>query len=408
MHSGRNVFLTGAAGSGKTYVLRRFIAEARALGRHVAVTASTGLAATHLDGNTIHRWSGIGIHDELPPTFFSRLPFQRRAAIGQADVLVIDEVSMLHDYRLDMVDEVCRTARATNRPFGGLQLVLSVDFFQLPPVNARDSRAGGFACRATSWEAADLAVCYLDEQHRQEDEDFLAILGALRGGEVEERHLELLRARLGATLDGETTDLYTVNRDVEAVNLGRLVALPGTDQTYEMTSTGSETYAAALRRSCLAQPQLRVRPGALVMAIRNAPDLKYVNGSIGIVGGFDGDKAWPVVDFLNGETATMKPAVWELSDGEAALASVSQVPLRLAWAITVHKSQGMTLDAARIDLRRTFEPGMGYVALSRVRALDRLSLVGLGAQALRVSEVALELDAGFRAASRAAEAAGLS
>jgi ATP-dependent exoDNAse (exonuclease V) alpha subunit len=404
MESGENVFLTGSAGTGKTYVLGAFIRAARAAGRHVAVTASTGLAATHLDGNTVHAWSGIGIHDELGPTFLSRLPRQRREAIRAADVRVSDEISMLHDYRLDMVDEVCRSVRSANRPFGGLQVVVSGDFFQLPPVNSREGRQGGFAVASQAWRGADFQVAYLTEQHRQDDPEFLAVLEALRAGEVEPIHVERLRSRIGAPLEGEATELHTVNRDVERLNLARLEHLPGPERTFDMTGAGDDRSIATLKRSCLAQPQLRLRPDCLVMAIRNAADQRYVNGSLGIVTGFDEASGWPVVELADGQLTTMRPATWELRDGESVRASVAQVPLRLAWAVTVHKSQGMTLDAARIDLRRAFEPGMGYVALSRVRALDRLSLAGLNRMALTVARQALRMDHAFRQASAAAAA----
>ncbi|HVI69713.1 MAG TPA: AAA family ATPase, partial [Magnetospirillaceae bacterium] len=137
MLEGHSVLLTGQAGSGKTFVLNEFIRAAKHQDKFVAVTATTGLAATHLGGNTIHAWSGIGVHDELPTSFFRDIPKGRRDMIAKTDVLIIDEISMLHDFRLDMIDEVARTVRKDPRPFGGLQVILCGDFFQLPPVNRR-------------------------------------------------------------------------------------------------------------------------------------------------------------------------------------------------------------------------------------------------------------------------------
>ena len=168
-----SVFLTGPAGSGKTYVLNQFIDQARKAGMVVAVTATTGLAATHLNGTTIHAWSGIGVRDELEEAFFENFRKDRRKQIKEADVLVIDEISMLHDYRLDMIDDICRHVRRNAKPFGGLQIVLCGDFFQLPPVNRPGSRGGGFVVGSRAWDDLSPAICYLEEQHRQDDQTFL-------------------------------------------------------------------------------------------------------------------------------------------------------------------------------------------------------------------------------------------
>lgn len=393
--SGEHVLLTGPAGSGKTYVLNEFIRQSKNNGKHVSVTATTGLAATHINGTTIHSWSGIGVLDELPDDFEDELLKTRRDIIETTDVLIVDEVSMLHDYRLDMVDQVARRVREDPRPFGGMQVVLCGDFFQLPPVNRLDSRSGGFVVNAEVWEKLDPVICYLGEQHRQDDEVLLDILNALRQGDIRRRHAETLLGRIDANL-GDVTELHTVNVDVDRINQQKLNALDGEEQVYDAVTTGKENFVAALKRSCIAPEKLVLKHGALVMAIKNSPERKYVNGSIGTVRAFEVITNYPVVEFRNGKTVTMKPDTWELRDGDKKRASMSQIPLRLAWAITVHKSQGMTLDAARIDLRKAFVEGMGYVALSRVRSLDGLSLVGINNMALRVSDEAIRIDEQLR------------
>lgn len=404
LHSGHNVLLTGPAGAGKTYVLNQFVRQAKADGKHVSVTATTGLAATHLGGNTIHAWSGIGVSDQLQDDFEDYLLKSRRDIIETTDVLVIDEISMLHDYRLDMVDMVARTVRDDPRPFGGIQVVLCGDFFQLPPVNRDGGKQGGFVTNSNAWQELDLVICYLNEQHRQDDSTFLEILNALRGGDIRRRHAEALMARVDTHLeDDNITELHTTNIDVESINHGRLNELKDKTYYYDMATTGSENYVATLKRSCLAMERLALKPGALVMAIKNSPERKYVNGSLGIVVGFEKGTDYPIVEFRNGKTVTMKPDSWELRDGDKKRAGLSQVPLRLAWAITVHKSQGMTLDAARIDLRKAFVEGMGYVALSRVKRLESLSLLGINRMALKVSPEALAIDGELR--TRSAEAA---
>jgi ATP-dependent exoDNAse (exonuclease V) alpha subunit len=394
MMAGESVLLTGPAGSGKTFVLNQFIKLAKHEGKHVSVTATTGLAATHLGGTTIHAWSGIGIRDDIPSGFADHMAKGRRDIIEKTDVLIIDEISMLHDFRLDMVDEVCRLVRKKpDVPFGGIQVIMSGDFFQLPPVNRNDSRAGGFVVNSLVWQELDPTVCYLEEQHRQDDEQLSEILNALRSGDLRRRHAEALLARVDAAPeDDDITELHTVNVDVDRLNEARLKQLGGDEIFYTQVTTGSANYVESLQRSVLAPATLRLKEGALVMSVKNALDRKYVNGSIGVVVAFEQGTEYPIVQFRHGKEVTMQPDTWELRDGDKKRASISQIPLRLAWAITVHKSQGMTLDAARIDLRKAFVEGMGYVALSRVKNLDTLYLHGINQMALAVSEDARHID----------------
>ncbi len=217
LDAGHSVFLTGPAGSGKTYLLNQFIKDARISGKSVAVTASTGLAATHLGGNTIHSWAGIGIADELSKRAVGDMSKSRVDQIGKADVLIIDEVSMLHDYRLDMVDQVCQQVRADASPFGGLQVILSGDFYQLPPINRVDSKQGGFITGSQAWQDLDPVICYLEEQYRQDDDMLLEILTALRENDLRRRHVDALMARklIKTSSDEPITELYTKNINVD-------------------------------------------------------------------------------------------------------------------------------------------------------------------------------------------------
>lgn len=394
MLAGESVLLTGPAGAGKTFVLNQFIRIAKSEGKHVSVTATTGLAATHLGGTTIHSWSGIGISDELLPGFVDHMAKGRKEIIEKTDVLIIDEISMLHDYRLDMIDTVCRLVRAKDEPFGGIQLIMSGDFFQLPPINRGDNRAGGFVVNSNVWQLLDPTICYLEEQHRQDDEVLLDILNSLRAGDLRRHHAERLLERVEVQPDENEilTELHTVNIDVDKLNNEKLDELGGDEIFYTQTTTGGENYVEALQRSVLAPATLRVKKGALVMAVKNSLERKYVNGSLGTVMDFESGTEYPVVEFKNGKVVTMVPDTWELRDGDKKRASISQIPLRLAWAITVHKSQGMTLDAARIDLRKAFVEGMGYVALSRVKNLRNLYLTGINQMALQISEDAQNID----------------
>lgn len=395
---GHNALLTGPAGSGKTYVLNRFIREAKQEGKVVAVTATTGLAATHLNGVTIHAWSGIGVRDSLPDKHHEGFTQTRTDAIKNADVLIIDEISMLHDYRLDMINQVLQRVRSNNLPFGGVQVILCGDFFQLPPINKNNQPFGSFVVRSDAWRELDPVICYLTEQHRQKDSDFLDILSALRASDIRRRHAELLleRTTVTPTEDEEVPELHTTNIDVDRINNERLGQLKGKAHTFEMSARGKIHYVDNLKRACLATETLVLKKGALVMCIKNNPERRYVNGSIGEVVGFDAITGFPKVELKSGRTVVIAPETWELHDGEKKRAEITQIPLRLAWAITVHKSQGMTLDRARIDLSKAFVEGMGYVALSRVKELKSLYLIGINKTALRVSDEALKIDQELR------------
>ncbi len=399
MLHGENVFLTGAAGSGKTYVLNQFIRLAKADRKFVSVTATTGLAASHLGGTTIHIWSGIGVVDAVPDNFVDNMSKGRREIIEKTDVLIIDEISMLHDYRLDMIDEICRLVRREpDEPFGGIQVIMSGDFFQLPPINRGEARGGGFVVNSEAWRELEPVICYLSEQHRQEDEHLLEILSAMRSGDVRRGHAETLLARveMEPAPDEQLTELHTTNVDVDTINDRKLAELDGDEVQFEQSTTGAENYVDSLGRSVLAPSLLKLKVGALVMAVKNSPDRRYANGSLGRVVEFERGSDYPVVEFMNGRTVTMEPDTWELRDGDKKRASITQIPLRLAWAITIHKSQGMTLDRARIDLRKAFVEGMGYVALSRVKDIYNLYLHGINQMALRVSPEAIRIDETLR------------
>lgn len=398
---GKNIFLTGAAGAGKTYLLNSYINYLKENHVNVAITASTGIAATHLQGTTIHSWSGIGVMDTITGQDLESLRKSSRIKRNyeKTKVLIIDEISMLHKHQLDMIDTIAKHILNNNQPFGGIQVILCGDFFQLPPVYSNASREEKqFAFEASSWESGDFHVCYLHEQHRQNNDPLLTILNDIRNGTAGEHTKVPLRTRYKKEPEGITkaTKLYSRNVNVDTINEHQLANIDGEVKIFTMVTHGFSALVEGLKKSCLALEHLKLKIGAEVMFIKNDTSGRYVNGTRGIVIGFDKSDGWPIVKTYDNETIIAHPEEWKFEDNEIVRAIITQIPLRLAWAITIHKSQGMTLDAAEIDLGDAFEPGMGYVALSRVRKLSGLKLMNLNEMALKVHPKILEHDQIFK------------
>ncbi|MBU6431645.1 AAA family ATPase, partial [Patescibacteria group bacterium] len=403
MKAGKNVYLTGAAGSGKTFTLNEYISYLKNRGVSVGVTASTGIAATHIGGMTIHSWSGIGIRDYFNDFDIENLVQKEHLhkRFERTRVLVIDEVSMLSARLFDFVERICRAMKRNEEPFGGMQIVLSGDFFQLPPI-AREGGSAEFINSSDAWKKMDVRVCYLDEQFRHSDSLLERILNEMRGSRVSQETQSLLKEMLKKEREGKEgiapTRLYSHNADVDAENQRELDKLPGNGKIYEMTARGKTSIVESLKKSILAPEKLVLKKNALVMFVKNAFDNGFVNGTLGTVEDFD-DAEMPVVRTLSGRKIFVGLAEWMVEEDGKIRAKVEQLPLRLAWAITVHKSQGMSLDATEIDLSKAFVPGQGYVALSRLRQLDGLSLRGLNDMALKMHPQALKIDAHLQSES---------
>lgn len=402
---GRNVFLTGAAGSGKTYLLNKYISYLNENGAETAITASTGIAATHINGITLHSWSGIGIKDDLSDRDLKNIAEKKEInkRISKTKVLIIDEISMLHYFRLDFVEKICRFVKQNSLPFGGMQIVQCGDFFQLPPVNRTryftNEETGeiktetDFVYKSDSWQNMDLKICYLDSNYRHQDHDLIKILNDIREDRVKESTLVPLRKRYNqeVNIGVNPTKLYSHNVDVESINKTELDKISGKTKTYLMQSRGANPLVEYLKKNCLAPVRLELKINASVMFVKNSIEGKYVNGTLGKISGFDMENM-PIVQTVNGKRITAAPQEWSIEESGKIKAKIIQIPLRLAWAITIHKSQGMSLDAAHIDLSKSFVNGMGYTALSRVRSLNGLKLMGLNHTALKINSEVLKLD----------------
>lgn len=467
LKTGQNVFLTGSAGSGKTYTLNQYINYLRARRVPVAVTASTGIAATHMNGTTIHSWSGIGIKDELSDRDLTNLSRKQFLADRLKDtaVLIIDEISMLHAKQLNLVNQVLKHVRKNDAAFGGIQVVVAGDFFQLPPIGSKgESNREKFAFMSEAWLDAKFHICYLSEQHRQVSEaangglDLDDILNQIRRQEVTFEAIAALEATFDQNVDINRTRLYTHNLNVNKINDKELAALEGETMRFEATATGDSKLVETLKKTVRTQDELILKVGAKVMFIKNNTELGVSNGTMGELIGFaavkvddsqndsnalidnedgvdthnttdsetdtaksDKDNAkkdqknpkskkavtqkMPVVRLNSGREVIAEPEEWIIEDETGdVLASYLQVPLCLAWAITIHKSQGMTLEAAEIDLSRTFELGQGYVALSRLKSLAGLQLLGMNDMSLQLDPLARGADKRFLALSEEADA----
>ncbi|MEN8427456.1 AAA family ATPase [Acinetobacter schindleri] len=410
LKAGENVFLTGSAGAGKTYTLNQYINYLKARKVSVAITASTGIAATHMNGMTIHTWAGIGIKDFLSEEDLKRMKERKylKEHLENAQVLIIDEISMLHAKQLNLVNQVLKYFKESDEAFGGIQLIVAGDFFQLPPVGRNDERnRDKFCFMSDAWVEAKFRVCYLTEQHRQGNDYLNDILNAIRAQAIGTEHRNALQGTRHQEIGETYTRLYTHNMDVDSINFRHLNEIDNEPRQFDAQCDGNDKLIETLKSSVRAPETLTLKKHAKVMFVKNNFDLGYINGSLGEVIGFEEDDEFgvlPKVKLTDGTTLLVEPETWSV-DNEAGktIASFQQIPLRLAWAITIHKSQGMTLEAAEIDLSHTFEKGQGYVALSRLKTLDGLRLKGFNEQALELDSLAIKADRRFQELSSEAE-----
>ena len=280
-------------------------------------------------------------------------------------------------------------------PFGGMQVVLSGDFFQLPPI-VRDGSPTQFVNASRAWKEMDVRICYLEEQFRHEDNTLEAILKEIRSGEVSEGTRALFYDQREKEIpEGiSPTRLYTHNIDVDVLNEKELEKISGDMFEYEMQTKGKSNLVETLKKGVLAPETLRLKKDAVVMFVKNNFESGYVNGTLGVIEDFE--EKVPIVRTFSGEKISVFSVEWVIEEDGKTLARVEQLPLRLAWAITVHKSQGMSIDAAEIDLSKSFVPGQGYVALSRLRTLAGMYLRGMNEMAFAIHPEVFKLDVHLR------------
>lgn len=392
VRSKHNVCITGAAGTGKSFILKMIKDHFP----FTHLTASTGVASVNIGGVTIHSWAGIG-RANLPAEeivrFINSGPGTKiRRQIKKAKLLAIDEISMISASVFNLLNQVLKQVRENDQAFGGIQLVILGDFFQLPPVSK--DREIDFCFESEAWHEGNFKVFELAEIFRQSDLRFIQLLNNIRHAALNQEDIALLNQRSLPPEEGITpTLLVTHNYQADQINYKMLFdsLKHEIEHKYIMQASGKESQIETLKRNCLAPEELILKKGAQVMMLKNTLQKHgIINGSIGTIIDFSNNDL-PIVKFRNGDTHTISKEEWNIeifnenTKEVEIIATVKQIPLALAWAITIHKSQGMTLDHVLCDLSKVFAEGQAYVALSRVRSLSGLYIKGLKASLLKTN-----------------------
>jgi len=377
----RNVFITGPGGTGKSFLIKHIKRYLEEKSKVVAVTSLTGMASLLIGegARTIHSWSGIGIGNRSVDDYFDFIRVKNkkaREAWRKTDVLIIDEISMMSDELFEKLDMLGKLLRWENsKPFGGIQILCFGDFYQLPPINTK------FVFESPLWNKTLDSIVTLDTIYRQKDPAFQKMLNEVRSGEVSDETDELLKSRLNLDYSSEEiqpTKIFSRRDMVDKINSEGLNKIEGESRLYKIVTKGkplSDSIKNALERmddSAQYEKELVLKVGAQVMLIANVnQELGLVNGRLGIV--TEMNALWVTVRFKCGYETKIDTHEWKLEDNEHI--SRCQIPLILAYAITIHKCQGSTLDSAYIDIGSSiFEYGQAYVALSRVKSIDALYL----------------------------------
>lgn len=416
---GHNIFITGPGGAGKSELIRMIYKHANSRFKDIYVTALTGCASILLNckAKTLHSWAGIGLGNGTTEKLIMKIKKNKflKSVWKGTDILVVDEVSMLSLKLFNMLNDIGKAIRGNGKPFGGIQLIFSGDFYQLPPVGDRDDiDTQRFCFESDDWNSVFHRDCQIELKKifRQTDEIYSTILNQIREGKIKKRSNELLLEYVGREIDenlvAEPTKLFPTKNKVEQINISRMSALHGDEKEYkikyikdlEMTNSEKEVRRQFtdqdiqieldfLSGNLMCEKEMKIKVGAQIMCIINirseAGDILICNGSQGIVKEFCEVTGCPKVKYNNGIEMVMCRHIWA-SDKIPGI-GVSQIPLILSWALTIHKSQGATLDAAEIDVGSgIFECGQTYVALSRVKSLNGLYLTSFDARRIRINK----------------------
>jgi len=392
---GENIFITGPGGVGKSELIKFIYEDAKACGKNIVVTATTGCAAIRLNCNarTIHSWAGIGLGNKTASEFVRKFNPFIKGLWRNIDILVIDEVSMLSMKLFQLLNNIAKKVRNNPSPYGGIQVIFSGDFYQLPPVGDKDVESQCFCFESPEWNTVFPCQTELTRIFRQNDV-YAKILNQIRQGIIKKSADRILRERVGLTADSLIipTKLYPTKLKVDIINRENMERLSGEERVFKITHVGpsskeAEMECEMIKKGLLCDHEIILKEGAQVMCIINIQNekvLELCNGSQGIVTSFTPD-GYPVVQFQNGIHRPMLPHIWESE--KIVGVGISQLPLILAWAISIHKSQGSTLDMAEVDIGSgIFECGQSYVALSRVKSLEGLYLSSYDPSKIKINQ----------------------
>jgi len=391
---GHSIFITGQGGVGKSLILSKL--KTRLWSKDMAITSTTGRSALLIEGTTLHSYLGIGLGLTDEKSMADSISGFCKKRWKKLEILVIDEISMLSPVLFDKLEYVARTLRKNDLPFGGIQLILSGDFCQLPVVN--ETR---FCFEAKTWSKCISRVVYLREIMRQQDAVFQQCLSEIRLGKITRNTENILFSRKGIkltnTFDIRPTKLFCTNAKVDAINEDELDKLAEDGREFkqydmEINILHPKVHSSVIERykkNCNCQVSIQLCMDAQVMLVCNLdPSNKLVNGSRGVIVGFVND--YPLVRFLGGYEIVITDHIWDCKENGVRLFSIKQIPLKLAYAFTIHKAQGITLDYAELDLSEVFEYGQAYCALSRVRTLEGLSLSSFDVLKIKAHPKAVE------------------
>lgn len=388
LRSGENVFLTGGAGSGKSYLIRHFMNELDP--KQTPILASTGAAAVLLGGRTFHSFFGLGIMEGGVDATYERCCKDHRLLnrLKKVEGVIIDEISMIPGAALMIAEALSQKARDSKLPWGGMRVISVGDFAQLPPVTRSGPRDWAFLNE--TWPRSGFQICQLSHNQRVQDNHFLDVLADVRYGKVTSRVFDFLSEKVRPHDEEDTGTRLFGRRDMsENFNQKKLGEINETEVTIDSIYLGAEKFIETLMKMAPVPQKLTLKIGCRVIFLQNDPQKRWINGTRGTVTKIELDKITVRKD--HGREVNVDKTTFSLQDAEGNVtATVIQFPLTLAYATTIHKSQGATLDEVWCDLRSLWEPGQAYVALSRLRSAEGLKLVGWNPRSIIVDPKVLE------------------
>ncbi len=390
LQGAQNVFITGGAGSGKSFLIRHFLADKDR--REFPMLASTGAAAVLVGGRTFHSFFGLGIMEGGVEATIEKASKNRQVVrrLKQVKGFIVDEVSMLSGATLRAAEIICRRVRSSDLPWGGLRVIAVGDFAQLPPVERGASSHRGWAFLDPVWTWSGFQTQFLTTQQRCKDLEFMGILASVREGLVTTEVRNYLDNKVEDEKEGYTgTLLFPRREETERYNLRKLEALDSEPHVFPTLFSGDERALAALKKYSPIPDTLTLKHEALVMLRQNDPQGRWVNGSTGLVKKIAPAKL--TIELLNGRLIEIEKATFSMMDAEGeVIACAINFPISLAWATTIHKAQGATLDRMRVNLANLWEPGQAYVALSRLTQGIDLSIERWDVRSIKVDSKVIQ------------------